>query len=148
MPRRTLAEPKTAFAGVTLEISFARFRASIAPFKKERVLSRPFRGGELVAIVDMVVASKECGENDKAVRSPHPNGDGRPFSRRKSHVSRVVFAAQRVLPITQILRFGSDSVPVLLLRSLFLTSQVIDKPPTRYGLRERGRPWEGHLLDC
>lgn len=98
MPRRTLAEPKTAFAGVTLEISFARFRTSIAPFKKERVLSRPFRGGELVAIVGVVVGREECGE--KAVRSPHRNGDGRPFSRGKPHVNRVVFAGQRVLPIT------------------------------------------------
>jgi len=51
IPRRTLADPKTAFAGVTLEISLARFRASMAPLRKEIVLSCPFGGGECVAIV-------------------------------------------------------------------------------------------------
>jgi hypothetical protein len=40
--RRTLAEPKTALAGVMLEISFARFRASMAMFNIEREPSRPF----------------------------------------------------------------------------------------------------------
>lgn len=46
MVRRTLTELKTALAGVTLEISFARFRVSMATFKAERTPSRPFgRGG-------------------------------------------------------------------------------------------------------
>ena len=41
MARRMLAEPKTAFAGVTLEISFARFKASMVIFKAERVFPFP-----------------------------------------------------------------------------------------------------------
>ena len=41
MARRMLAEPKAAFAGVTLEISFARFKASMVTFKAERVFSFP-----------------------------------------------------------------------------------------------------------
>ena len=40
MVRRTLTEPKTALAGVTLETSFARFMASIATFNDERTPSR------------------------------------------------------------------------------------------------------------
>ena len=42
MVRRMLTEPKTALAGVMLESSFARFRASIAIFSEERTASRPF----------------------------------------------------------------------------------------------------------
>ena len=40
--RRTLTEPNMALAGVALEISFARFMASMAAFSKERALSRRF----------------------------------------------------------------------------------------------------------
>ena len=40
--KRTLTEPKTAFAGVALETSFARFKASIATFSKEMAFSWRF----------------------------------------------------------------------------------------------------------
>ena len=56
MERRTLTEPKTAFAGVTLEISFARFRVSMATFKAERTPSRPFGRGDVGAM-----AGGRCG---------------------------------------------------------------------------------------
>ena len=39
--RRTLTEPKMALAGVTLAVSFARFKASMAVFKVEGGLSCP-----------------------------------------------------------------------------------------------------------
>ena len=39
MARRILAEPKTALAGVILETSFARFKASMAAFSAEMVPS-------------------------------------------------------------------------------------------------------------
>ena len=38
--RITLTEPKTAVAGVILESSFARFKASMTTFSAEMVLSR------------------------------------------------------------------------------------------------------------
>ena len=47
-----LTEPKTALAGVTLEISFARLRASMARFSVERTPSGPFGRWDLVAIVE------------------------------------------------------------------------------------------------
>ena len=50
-----LTEPKTAFAGVTLEISFARFRASMATFMVVRVLSRPLDRWDFGAIAELVV---------------------------------------------------------------------------------------------
>ena len=53
MVRRALTEPKTALAGVALEISFARFKASIATFKEERRPSRVFDSWGLVAIVEV-----------------------------------------------------------------------------------------------
>ena len=37
-----LTEPKTALAGVMLDISFARFKVSMATFNEERVNSRGF----------------------------------------------------------------------------------------------------------
>ena len=52
MVSRTPTEPKTAFAGVMLETSFARFTASMARFNEERVLSRLFGRLGLVAIVE------------------------------------------------------------------------------------------------
>ena len=49
--RRILTDPKTALAGVMLDISFARFMASMAIFNEERVPSCPFGRWALVAIV-------------------------------------------------------------------------------------------------
>ena len=40
--RITLTEPKTALAGVILEASLARFKASMVMFSDERMLSRRF----------------------------------------------------------------------------------------------------------
>lgn len=42
-----LTEPKTAFAGVMLETSFARFKVSMATFSEESTLSRRFGCGAL-----------------------------------------------------------------------------------------------------
>ena len=42
MVRSMLTEPKTAVAGVILEISFARFSPSMATLREERIPSRPF----------------------------------------------------------------------------------------------------------
>jgi hypothetical protein len=40
--RITLTEPKTALAGVMLEISFARFKVSMAALSEETTFSRRF----------------------------------------------------------------------------------------------------------
>ena len=46
--------PKTAFAGVMLETSFARFMASIATFSEERTPSRrPFGRWDLASMVQI-----------------------------------------------------------------------------------------------
>ena len=49
--RITLTEPKTALAGVILESSFARFKASINAFSAEIVLSRPLGRWDLASMV-------------------------------------------------------------------------------------------------
>ena len=49
--RRAPTEPKTAFAGVILEISFARFMASMATFSEEITPFRPFGRWDLASIV-------------------------------------------------------------------------------------------------
>jgi hypothetical protein len=49
---RTLTEPKTALAGVMLDISFARFKVSIVTFSVERAPFRPFGRWEFAAIVE------------------------------------------------------------------------------------------------
>ena len=54
--------PKTAFAGVMLETSFARLRASMAIFSAERTPSRPFGRREPGAMVGMQ------GHGEEAVR--------------------------------------------------------------------------------
>ena len=68
--RTTQAKPKTALAGAMLEISFARFRASMAAFSNERALSRSFSCGEFVA---MVVAVREW-YGAGATRNPRSGG--------------------------------------------------------------------------
>ena len=50
MLKRALTEPKTALAGVALEISFARSRALIATSNDDRKLSRVFGSLDLVNI--------------------------------------------------------------------------------------------------
>jgi len=50
--RITLTEPKTALAGVILESSFARFKASMVAFNAEIVLSRPLGRRDSASIVE------------------------------------------------------------------------------------------------
>ena len=52
MVRRIATEPKTALAGVMLEISLARFRPSMAMFSEERTPSCPFGCWDLSAMVE------------------------------------------------------------------------------------------------
>ena len=54
MDKTTLADPKTALAGVMLEISCARFSTSMATFNKGRAPSRPCGSWECVAIVEIL----------------------------------------------------------------------------------------------
>ena len=69
--RRTLTEPNAAFAGVILEISFARFRASMAIFNDESVASRRFRRWGFA--LSMVKSRGRCEEG------VWRGGCGRPF---------------------------------------------------------------------
>ena len=50
--RITLTEPKTARAGVIFESSFARFKASMAPFSTEIVLSRSLGRRDSASMVE------------------------------------------------------------------------------------------------
>jgi hypothetical protein len=71
---RTLTEPKTALAGVMLEISFARFRASIVTFNVEITPFRAFGRWEFAAIVE------NRGSREEALRkSPNPDTYERQF---------------------------------------------------------------------
>ena len=45
-----MTEPKTALAGVILDISFARLVASMATFSEERTLPRPFGRWDLISM--------------------------------------------------------------------------------------------------
>ena len=51
MVRRTIAEPKTALAGVTLETFSARFKASMAASNAEMAPFRPLGGWEFMSMV-------------------------------------------------------------------------------------------------
>ena len=55
-------EPNAALAGVMVDASFARLRASMATFSEERVSSCPFGRWDLVAMVEAQ------GRDEKAVR--------------------------------------------------------------------------------
>ena len=48
---RTVVDANAAFAGTTLEVSFARLRASMATFSEDRVPSCPSGRWELVVMV-------------------------------------------------------------------------------------------------
>ena len=67
--RRTPAAPKTALAGVMLEISFARFRASMAALSKGRGPSGPFCCGNSDDIVGISGAMVYGGEGRPAAFS-------------------------------------------------------------------------------
>ena len=57
-----MVEPKAAFAGMTLEASFARSTASMAAFSEERTRSCPF------GRCDLSVIGKTKGSCEGAVR--------------------------------------------------------------------------------
>jgi hypothetical protein len=57
-----LTEPKTALAGVILEISFARFSASMVTFSAERTPFRRFCRWELEVIVQVAVGGRKLCE--------------------------------------------------------------------------------------
>ena len=69
--RRTLTEPKAALAGVMLDISFARFKASMATFNGEIVPSRSFGRWDLASMVrirgsyEKTARCEGCEENPK-----------------------------------------------------------------------------------
>jgi len=58
--RIALTVPNTALAGVTLESSLARFKASTAAFSEERATSRRFGRWDFVSMVE-ARGKKECG---------------------------------------------------------------------------------------
>ena len=68
----TATEPKTAFAGVMLEISFARFETSMNTFKAESTPSRSFGRWEFVAIVE-TGGNREKVWTKAAKKDPNPN---------------------------------------------------------------------------
>ena len=74
--RTMLTEPKTALAGVMLEASFARFRASIDTFNMERASSRRFCCLEFAF---MVGTRGSCEITVWRAGCAHPHTDERPF---------------------------------------------------------------------
>ena len=73
--RRTLTEPKTALAGVMLEISFARFVASMATSSEERTLPRPFGRWELLSMNRTKAVARERCKVGVARLNANPNKD-------------------------------------------------------------------------
>ena len=71
--RRALAEPNAALAGVILEVSFARLRASMAAFNEDRAPSCPFGRLDLSTMVGTQVSCKRV----QAVRK-NPDKNGHP----------------------------------------------------------------------
>ena len=78
MVRRMVTVPKTALAGVMLEISFARFRASMAILSEERTASRPFGRWDLVAIVGTRDSWEKAVGAQAGRKSPDPAVSTRP----------------------------------------------------------------------
>jgi hypothetical protein len=76
---RTLTEPKTALAGVTLETSFARFKASMATFNAERRPPHPFGRWESVAIAETCAGAGEWFGKEAVRKKPNADADGRSF---------------------------------------------------------------------
>ena len=62
IPKRKLTDPKTALAGVMLEISFPRSKVAMATVNNETARSPPFVGWHLEAIVE------PRGSREKSVR--------------------------------------------------------------------------------
>jgi len=70
--RRTLTVPKTALAGVTLETSFARFRASMAIFSEERAPPCPLGRWESVAMVEIPGRYEDAMRREGCEEEPEP----------------------------------------------------------------------------
>ena len=60
--RRMLAVPNAALAGIILETSFARFRASIATFSEEGTPSRPFGRWKLAVMGETQGSCKRAAQ--------------------------------------------------------------------------------------
>ena len=73
MARRTLTEPKAAFAGVIPDISFARFRASMATLNAERILSLHSCRWDFEAIVETRSRRKETVRHRGCEGEAEPN---------------------------------------------------------------------------
>ena len=76
---RTLTDPKTAFAGVTLDTSFARFIASIAVFNAERAPSRRFGWREFESMAETRRCCVKAVWWQAVRKDPNPDKDERPF---------------------------------------------------------------------
>ena len=74
-----LTEPKTAFAGVTLETSFARFMASMATLNEEIIPSLPFGRWDTVASMIQSQCSDEITAERAGCEEGPVNKDGRAF---------------------------------------------------------------------
>ena len=95
--KRALAVPKTALAGVGPEISFARFKASMAALSKEKKVS-------LAGIVETRGGCEEKVWRKGCKGKPEPHVyNGRPFSSHDTtcgHVMEIIgFHHRRILPI-------------------------------------------------
>ena len=88
--RITLTVPKTALAGVTLENSLARFRASTAAFSKDRAPSRCFGRWGFVAMVWTRGSCKRAVRCEAVRKNPNPNGDERSSCRGAPRVNRLI----------------------------------------------------------
>ena len=76
--RRMLTDPKTALAGVIVEISFARFMASMAIFNEEIVPSGPFGRWGLASIVETQRGGENTVVRGAVRKGPSPDRDRRP----------------------------------------------------------------------
>ena len=93
IPRRTLAEPKTALAGVMDEISFARFIASMATSNAGRAPSRSFNFKDSVAIVGTRRWWEKIGRRTGCVGKSKPHIDERGFRHDTPRVPLLVVAS-------------------------------------------------------
>jgi len=77
-------------AGVILDISFARFMASMAIFNEERVPSRPFGGWGLAAIVGTRGSGEDTALREDVRKSMSADIDRRPSCRDKPRANRAI----------------------------------------------------------
>ena len=88
-----MTDPKTALAGVMLEISFARFEASIATFSEERTPPRPFGRCDLISMTQVKAVARTRREVEGVNEDANPNKEiasvNRAIRRRSSQLWRV-----------------------------------------------------------